>query len=197
MVWMSRDGAITCRKPADSRFTADGGGSWGTSYVVTNDWFNNLAVTYPSSFTFVLFPKGGGNAVQLLYNYPITVDDKGTVSAIYRAEGSSPYVSAYNDKITLADLSVTGTYDKKTGKINGAFTSHVIRLSTSTEYEIWAKGTFTGQMVKNGKSMTTYLEGSAYNYYRDQTRGSVQQGPYNEKEWFPWTAAAVVSQQTY
>jgi hypothetical protein len=185
------------QKAGYSRFTADGGGSWGTSYVVTNDWFNNLAVTYPSSFTFVLFPKGGGNAVQLLYNYPITVDDKGTVGAVYHTEGPTPYTSDYNEKTTFADLSVTGKYDKKTGKMSGEFTSRMTKVSSSRTVDFTAQGTFTGQIVKDGKTMTTFLEGTSSYFSLDSAAGAIRQGPYDDKGWFPWTAAAVVSQQTY
>jgi len=183
-----------------SRFSTDGGGSWDqTSYVAATNWFNNQAVTYPASFTFVLFPRGGGTATYLLYNYPITVDEKGKVSAIYHTEGPTQYVrTSGNQQTTLADLSVTGTYDKKTGQISGEFSSHVTSLTTgNVQYDDSAKGTFTGQMVKDGKTMTTFLKGTAENYYLDLAPGHVRQGPYPDNGELPWTAAAVVSSQTY
>jgi hypothetical protein len=182
------------------RFTADGGGSWNTSSSdAANTWFNNLPDTYPSSFTFVIYPKGGGATTRLLYNYPITVNDKGVVSAVYHTEGASPYIQTHNTETTsLADLSVTGTYDKKTGKISGEFTSNEIHQSSpSQQYDCWAKGTFTGQMVKGGKTMTTFLEGSAYYYVLDTTPGSNRKtGPVTSKYELPFTAAAVVSNQS-
>lgn len=183
------------------RYSADGESSWDpTGYMAANRYFtehpNAAAGSYPSSFTFVLFPKGGGNAVELLYNYPITVNDKGTVNAVYHTEGTSPYIREYSQKTTLADLSVTGTYDKTTGKISGEYTSHVMSVLSSTTYDSWAKGTFSGQMVKGGKTMTTFLKGSAYYFTLDSAPGHVRQGPYDDKGWFPWTAAAVVSNQS-
>lgn len=183
-----------------SRFSADGGGSWDqTSYVAANNWFNNQPVVYPASFTFVLFPNGGGRATYLLYNYPITVDEKGKVSAIYRTEGPNRYFRSYNNaQATLTDLSVTGTYDKKTGQISGEFSSHITFLSTdNVRHDDDARGTFTGQVAKDGKTMTTFLKGTAVNYYQDPAYGNVRQGPYNDDGELPWTAAAVLSGQTY
>jgi hypothetical protein len=183
----------TMRSAGYGQFTANGGGDWNqTSSGAADTFFNGLQEDFPASFSFILFPKGGGNAVELLYNYPIAVDDKGTVKAAYHTDGSSPYVHEYSQKTQLTDLDVTGTYDKHAGKIAGRFTSHVISYSSSTEYDNWAKGTFTGQMTKNGKTMTTFLTGSANYQTIDLATGRII-GNYDDKGWFPWTAAAVVT----
>jgi hypothetical protein len=185
----------TMRSAGYSQFSADGGGSWNqTSAGAAATFFAGLPEDYPASFTFVLFPKGGGNAVELLYNSPISVDDKGIVKAASHTDGPSPYVREYSQKTQLTDLSVTGKYDKNTGKISGDFTSHVISYSTSIEYDSWAKGSFTGQMARNGRTMTTYLTGSAYYHTIDMTTGR-DLGKTEEKDWFPWTAAAVITQK--
>ena len=186
------------------RYSADGESSWDqTAYMAATRYFtehpNDAAGSYPASFTFVLFPKGGGATTRLLYNYPITVNDKGVVSAVYNTQGPSPYIQTHNTETTLlADLSVSGTYNKNTGKISGEFTNHELHQSSPTQqYDCWAKGTFTGQMVKGGKTMTTFLEGSAYYYVLDTTPGSNRKtGPVTSKGELPWTAAAVVSKQS-
>jgi hypothetical protein len=181
------------------RYSADGESSWDqTGYVAVTRYFNEhpMDESYPSSFTFVIYPKGGGATTRLLYNYPITVNDKGVVSAAYYTQGASPYIQTHNTETTsLADLSVTGTYNKNTGKISGEFSSHELHQSSpSQQYDCWAKGTFTGQMVKGGKTMTIFLEGSAYYYVLDSTPGSnPKTGPVTSKYELPFTAAAVVS----
>jgi hypothetical protein len=193
------DWGSTMNEAGYVRYSADGESTWDqTGYVAATRYFNEhpMDESYPSSFTFVLFPKGGMGPIMLLYNYPITVNDKGVVNAAYHTEGTTPYVPEQSQKTLLADLSVTGTYDKKTGQISGEFTSHYVSLSSTTTSDSWAKGTFSGQMVKGGKTMTTFLKGSAYHYNQDPAWGPVQQGPYDYNGWFPWTAAAVVSNQS-
>ena len=195
------DWGNTMNEAGYSRYSADGESSWDpTGFVAANRYFTehpNTAVVYPSAFTFVLFPHGGGNAVELLYNYPITVNDKGVVSAVYHTEGPTPYTRDYGTtKTSLADLSVTGTYDKTTGKISGEFTSHITKVASYVTDDFTAQGTFTGQMVKDGKTMTTFLKGSSSYYRLESTAGAKRTGPYEDTGWFPWTAAAVVSNQS-
>lgn len=194
------DWGSTMNEAGYVRYSADGESTWDqTGYVAATRYFNEhpMDESYPSSFTFVLFPKGGGNAVKLLYNYPITVNEKGIVNAVYHSEGPTTYLPKIDSTdVTLADLTVTGTYDKTTGQISGEFTSHVISMLSTTTYDSWAKGTFTGQMVKGGKTMTTFLKGSAYYFTQGSAKGQIRQGPYDDKGWFPWTAAAIVSNQS-
>ena len=60
------------------------------------------------------------------------MDDKGRVSAIYHNEGPTEYLHpSPSQQTTLADLSVTGTYDTKTGQIQGTYDSPVTTLTTN------------------------------------------------------------------
>jgi hypothetical protein len=53
-------------------------------------------------------------------------------------------------------------------------------------------------MVKGGKMMTISLEGSAYYYVLDTAPGrNPKTGPSNSKWELPFTAAAVVNNQSY
>ena len=123
------------------RYSADCESTWDqTVYGAANRYFNEhpMDESYPASFTFVIYPKGGGATTRFLYNYHISVNDKGVVSAVYHTEGTSPYIQTHNlETTTLADLSVTGTYNKNTGKISGEFTSHEIHQDSDNRYMKW------------------------------------------------------------
>jgi hypothetical protein len=171
------DWGTTMNEAGYTRYSADGESTWDqTAFVAVNNYFANHpeSVSYPTSFTFVLSPSGTGTGqVALLLHAPITVEQGGKVSARYQRDGTTPYIRDYSSqKTTLADLSVSGTYDSKTGKIQGTFTSHRTSVTPSLTYDEWAEGSFTGQVNPDGKTMRVELHCPTYYYTTDQGRST-------------------------
>jgi hypothetical protein len=137
---------------------------------------------YPVDFKFVLSPTELSTPeTKLLMRVPITVEDTGKVYASYIFEGQDPKLGWREGdgvgKITFSELTVTGTYDQSSGKLNGKFVSHVINKPPGMIYDQWARGTLSGQVSKDGKSMTVDASIPAYYYVWNEGKEKKPENP--------------------